>query len=126
MIYQEFVPQPALRPFVRSFYYFCGDGEASGTSSNFCFPSDGAPELIVNIGDPFFAGGRPDCMRSFSGCRLIGPLSAHLMTRTTGLTAFVAVRFSPGGTLPFFRKRCASSVSGAWTWGCAAADGAMP
>ena len=102
MHYEAFQPHPALAPFVSSLYYFRGDAGAPGKRHTFRFPSDGGPEMIVNLGDPFAAGSSPNRLKTFAGGSLIGPLSCHLVTRTCGLTAFVAVRFRPGGMTPFF------------------------
>ena len=101
MIYQAFQPDAALRPHVRALYYFCGDQGDSRVPHTFRFPSDGGPELLFNLGDPFEAGNCESRLQTFSGGSMIGPLSCHLLTRTAGLTAFVAVRFRPGGTAPF-------------------------
>ncbi len=102
MHYQAFQPYPALRPYVRSVYYFLGDAGDPDAPYRFRFPSDGGPELIINLGDPFAAGSCEDRLQTFSGGSIIGPLSCHLLTRTAGLTALVAVRFRPGGMAPFF------------------------
>ena len=59
-------------------------------------------ELILNLGDPFAAGSCETRLRTFSGFSIIGPLSCHLLTRTAGTAAFLAVRFRPGGMAPFF------------------------
>lgn len=102
MHYEAFQPDSSLRPYVRSLYFFRGDAGVPGTSHTFCFPSDGGPELILNLGDPFAAGCCEARLRTFSNASIIGPLSCRLMTQTSGLTAFLAVRFRPGGLAPFF------------------------
>lgn len=102
MVYEAFHPIPALKPYVRSLYYFAGDAGGTDNPHTFCFPSDGGPELILNLGDPFTAGSCEARLQTFSGFNIIGPLSCHLLTRTAGLAAFVAVRFRPGGNAPFF------------------------
>ncbi len=102
MRYEAFQPDPALRPYVRGLYYFMGDAGAPGITHTFRFPSDGGPELILNLGEPFAAGCSENRLRRFTGASIIGPLSCHLLTQVSGLTAFVAVRFRPGGMAPFF------------------------
>ena len=102
MHYEGFQPHPALTPFVSSLYFFRGNAESSGQRHTFRFPSDGGPEMIVNLGTPFAAGSKATRLKTLAGGSLIGPLSSHLVTRTFGLTAFVAVRFRPGGMTPFF------------------------
>lgn len=102
MHYEAFHPCPALKPYVRSVYYFLGDAGGTGAPYRFRFPSDGGPELIINLGDPFAAGSCDDRLQTFSGGSIIGPLSCQLLTRAAGLTSFVAVRFRPGGMAPFF------------------------
>ncbi len=101
MHYEAFQPTAELAPFVRSLYYFKGDEGAPGVHYRYQFPSDGGPEMIVNLGDPFAAGSSESRLQTFNGCHIIGPLTSHLSTRTSGLTAFVAVRFRPGGIAPF-------------------------
>jgi len=102
MHYETFQPAPVLRPFVRGLYYFKGDVGDSDTFHTFRFPSDGGPELILNLGDPFAAGCCESRLHTFSGASIVGPLSCNLITRAAGLTAFVAVRFRPGSMIPFF------------------------
>lgn len=102
MHYETFHPGPALAPYVRGLYYFAGDAGDPDKPHIFRFPSDGGPELILNLGDPFAAGSCEARLQTFSGFNIIGPLSCHLLTHTAGSAAFVAVRFRPGGMAPFF------------------------
>ena len=102
MFYQAFQPDPALRSYVSGLYFFMGDVGDPGSTHTFRFPSDGGPELILNLGDPFAAGCSDSRLRTFTGASIIGPLSCNLLTHASGLTAFVAVRFRPGGMGPFF------------------------
>lgn len=110
MYYQEFLPHPALQGHIRSYYFFSSSEDVSGADNTFRFPSDGGPELIVNLGMPFRAGPRADQLEVFRGCRLIGPLTRNLLTNTGGRAILVAVRFLPGHLAPFFRLPAAEIV----------------
>ena len=69
----------------------------------FNFPADGCPGLIINTGDPFLLGFKIGNLKVFSGCRLFGSFTRQLMTKHTGQTGLVAVKFLPGQFTRFFK-----------------------
>ena len=69
------------------------------------YPTDGSPKLVVNLGNTFLAGDNEDNLKSFSGCRLLGPLTRQLISKTAGRPAFLAIRFMPGKVAHFFNVR---------------------
>ncbi len=69
------------------------------------YPTDGSPKLVVNLGDSFLAGYDANHLKPFKGCRLIGPLTRRLVSKTGGRIAFIAIRFLPGKISNFFNIR---------------------
>ncbi len=69
------------------------------------YPTDGSPKLVVNLGNPFLAGHDENHLKPFKCCRLIGPLTRQLVSKTGGRIAFIAIRFMPGKVSSFFNVR---------------------
>lgn len=83
MAYRELVPHPALRPFVDRLWARQGEGQAEVVR---VLP-DGCIDLLV-------AGGR---------CFVVGAMTRALIHREARDGWCVAVRFRPGGAVPFLR-----------------------
>lgn len=96
MHFKAFRPSPVLEPYIRSYYYFNSGVKKDGTETVARYPSDGGPQLVVNLGDTFLAGSRTDNLKHFTGCRLLGTLTRQLITKSGGGAAFLAIRFRPG------------------------------
>ena len=69
------------------------------------YPTDGSPKLVVNLGDTFLAGDHVNNLKSFSGCRLLGPLTRQLISKSAGRSTFLAIRFMPGKIADLFDVR---------------------
>jgi len=96
MYYKEYLPGKELKPFIRSYFHVRLD-----PNSEICFPSDGCPGLIVNIGDLFLLGTTKNDLMGFSGCRLFGYLTRQLMIKSLSGAEVLAVKFRPGQLAPF-------------------------
>ncbi len=121
MYFKAFKPSDALKSYIRSYYYLNIDTDGRGIENIMRYPTDGSPKLVVNLGDTFLAGDNEDNLKSFSGCRLIGPLTRQLISKTAGRSAFLAIRFMPGKIANFFDVRGSKltndSVALASLWG---------
>ena len=90
--YREFAPHAALKPYVACFWTCSSFGKYLPTYVTRVLP-DGCPEIIFD-----------NCKES-SGTRgvVVGIMAAPGMFRYEGVIDTVAVRFRPGGALPFLR-----------------------
>lgn len=93
----SFTPDPALRPFVRSYFHI------RTPATELRFPSDACPGLIINLGASFLFETDAGCHDNLSGCRLFGFFTRSFTTRSTRPVEVLAVKFRPGMLFPFFR-----------------------
>ncbi len=105
MYFKAFRPSAALEPYIRSYYYLNTGTEGRGIENIMRYPTDGSPKLVVNLGDTFLAGDNENNLKSFSGCRLLGPLTRQLISKTAGNSTFLAIRFMPGKIADLFNVR---------------------
>ncbi len=101
MLYREFRPSERLSPDVECFWLLEGYDKSESARPERLLP-DGCIELIVNLGDRF-----RECLDD--GSEVVQPLRlvAGQMTRPlhvmpTGSVRLFGIRFTPGGTVPFF------------------------
>ena len=97
--YEELTPCAALKPYIIKYFYI------RTNSNTLHIPADGCPGLILSIGDPFSLGFESDNLQVFSGCHLFGSFTRQLLTKNTGQTELIAVKFLPGQLTRFFRIR---------------------
>jgi AraC-like DNA-binding protein len=97
MEYRERKPQPPLSSFVECFWTL--ESDVPSTESERIFP-DGCVELILNFGAQFSQhddGKLKLQPRSF----LVGQMTGPILISPSGPVQLLAIRFHPGGTLPF-------------------------
>ncbi len=100
MIYQQYLPSPALAKYIRCYWSLESTGVSTAASKDRIFP-DGCMELVFHYGDLYkkyhtedTAGVQP---RSF----IHGQLTSFMDIEATGRTGIFSVRFHPGGLAPF-------------------------
>lgn len=102
MIYQEYEPCEALRPFIRCYWSLEQESADGEQESERIFP-DGCIEWIFHFGDSYEkreAGGEWESQgRSF----VHGQLKRFIEIRPTGKTGICSVRFEPAGLYPFIQ-----------------------
>ncbi len=98
MYFKEYFPDKKLWPFIRSYFHI-----QVKPGTEFSFPSDGCPGLIVNLGEPFLLGSDKNDLVFFSGCRIFGYLSRRLIIKALNGADALAVKFRPGQLTPFIR-----------------------
>lgn len=103
MFFKLFRPNARLSKYIRNYYYFYNAVPGDIAPGLNRYPADGGAKLVMNLGDPFLAGGSPENLKDFSGGRLLGPLSHRMASRPGQRTAFLAVRFRPGQVMRFFK-----------------------
>ena len=97
MNYKQYHPISKLRPYIRSYF-----GVQVDPGTEFRFPSDGCPGLIINLGAPFLFGTADKDLKVFAGCRLFGYLSQQLVIKSLNTTKALAVKFRPGRLASLF------------------------
>lgn len=96
MYYKEYPPSRELRAFIRCYFHVLTDPD-----TEFRFPSDGCPGLIINLGEPFLFGtGEKDFM-VFTGCRLFGYLARQLTVKSLRATEVLAMKIKTGRLAAF-------------------------
>ncbi|MES2304557.1 MAG: AraC family transcriptional regulator [Gemmatimonadota bacterium] len=94
MEYQEFLPSPVPRSFVRCYWQL--RGESVGESADPALP-DGSPELIFNLGDSFDHLEPDGRTVRQPAAFLVGQITRPMLVRATGRSDLIAVRFEPYG-----------------------------
>ncbi len=99
MRYVEYPPSAVLADWVKC-YWVLEDLSANGPGQPDRIVPDGCPEVILHYGDPFVEN---DGSRKLTQPRALfaGQLTRPLILQSTGHIGMVAVRFLPGGTVPF-------------------------
>ncbi len=100
MIYQRFMPAPALAPWVECYWYM-RRGAAEGNGVERILP-DGCTELIFNLRSPFRVVDDAGRRHTQPCALLVGQLSRRLLLEPTGDTEILAVRFTTAGVGAFF------------------------
>jgi AraC-like DNA-binding protein len=100
MLYREYVPHPALRPYVKCFWAMEHD-YSSGSHREEWLPASAEVELIFHCGNRF------EVLTENQGerkqiCFVMGQQERHTILRSGGYTRLAAVRFEPWGAFPFF------------------------
>jgi AraC-like DNA-binding protein len=99
MLYRQFSPAPALRPYIRCYWTLRAD--AAGDAGAQRVLPDGCVEIIINLGARFI---RHDASGSAERQPLelvVGPTTRHMTIAPSGAIRLVGVRFAPGGAVPF-------------------------
>ncbi len=121
MYYKEYLTSRELRPFIRSYFHVRLDSD-----TEFRFPSDGCPGLIVNLGGPFLLGFAENDLMVFTGCRLFGYLTRQLMLKSLSGAEALAVKFRTGRLMTFSTvpgiELTDTSVSIKYLWGALGRD----
>ena len=99
MDYRELTPAPRLRPYVRCYWVLHAPAVA-GASPQRVLP-DGCVEMIINVGARFTRHTGNGAPETQPRALLVGPTTRHMSIAPTGTIQLVAVRFAPGGALPF-------------------------
>lgn len=101
MYLKEFSPIAMLKPYIRSYFFM-----RINNFGRFHFPADGCPGLIMNLGEPFLLGFKPNRLKTIVGCQFFGSQTRNLLThQNTRHTELIAVKFNPGLWTRFFNVR---------------------
>ena len=92
--YREYLPHPALAPFVRTYWSLCG--RAPDGSPQPVLP-DGATELVVHRERPFFRFVAVGPGERQASTLFVGPMRSPVVLFPDGLAEVAAVRFRPNG-----------------------------
>lgn len=93
--FREIEANPALAPFVKSFWTLCGSDPGSQTER---ILPDGTFDLVFHIGDPFVREGerQPRAM-------LVGEIRRPVLITPSSHVDVLGLRFNVGGASPFLR-----------------------
>lgn len=100
MHYQERLPSPKLRPFIKCFWQL--EGHVVDIKEEIILP-DGKMELIFQFGDIFEQSlSNPDIE---GRATIVGQLTKSIIIRPTGTIGLFGVRFTPQGFTAIFEER---------------------
>lgn len=102
VIYEEYAPSPALRPFVDRLWAL--EAPAGATDADPVLP-DGHVEIIVHAADPFVEIAADGTRRRQSSVLLAGQLTRAVRLSPTGATLVAGARLHPNGAHAFFGLR---------------------
>jgi AraC-like DNA-binding protein len=119
MLYLERTPQPALAPFVKSFWYCC-DPEAVHRHER-VLPT-GQAQVVISLARDYLtdANHPTDPLQRTSPAILLGLYTRHQLIDAVDIAELIGIVFQPGGTRPFFRDDanlftdCETSVEDIW------------
>jgi AraC-like DNA-binding protein len=92
--YREYLPHPALAPFVRTYWSLCG--RVPDGSPQPVLP-DGTTELVVHRERPFFRFVAVGPGERQASTLFVGPMRSPVVLLPDGLAEVAAVRFRPNG-----------------------------
>jgi len=92
--YREYLPHPALAPFVRTYWSLCG--RVPDGSPQPVLP-DGTTELVVHRERPFFRFVAAGPAERQASTLFVGPMRSPVVLLPDGLAEVAAVRFRPNG-----------------------------
>lgn len=99
MHYQEHLPHPALRPYVRC-YWSLGLDAPNDVSGRQRFLAEGV-EISFNLGGTLSISSGGSGPFTARGACLSGPMTGPMTLQTTGALDLLGVCFRPGGAHPF-------------------------
>ena len=100
MVYREFPPSAALRPFVDRLWFL--EGAANEIAAE-PIPPDGHTEIIVHAADPFVEVAADGATRTQAAVLLAGQATRAVRVRPTGFARMVGARLRPHGARAWFR-----------------------
>ena len=99
--YEEFAPQPALRPFIRTLWTYAAP-EPSGAVQRIA--PDGCPELVIDLAAPYEEQGEDGVFRAQPPVIFAGQMTRPMAIRPVGPVEIVAARFEPDAARDFLGR----------------------
>lgn len=124
MFYQHFLPSPALRPYVESFWIIKASTE-SAIARTARMPADSRATLLLSFaGDTRLVPDEGETLHFNLGAVLLGVHKQSYLLAHDGDTDLIAAQFRPGGLAPFVRygtgELAEQAISLDLLWGSAA------
>ena len=99
MVYQEFVPDLKLRPYIDAYWYL--DGSKSESFVNLILP-DGCIDIIYNLGEDSLTESGSVIFRN-ENVYLIGTMTRYKNSEVKPGTRLIGIRFKPGAFRCFYK-----------------------
>ncbi len=125
MLYLERSPHPALRPYIKTFWYAC---DPAATHGHERVLPNGHAQVVISLARDYLtdANHPTDPLQHTPAAIFLGLYSRYQHIDTIDLAELIGIVFHPGGTLPFFPDNthlftnCETSLEA--LWGNAAAN----
>nr|WP_294947628.1 helix-turn-helix domain-containing protein [uncultured Mucilaginibacter sp.] len=102
MIFKEIIPHPRLSPYIKDFYFYEADSDAS--YDDVVFPS-GNMEVIFNLGDGHWQHKQDDLFHTTPPIELWGQVTKPLSIRSLGKNRMMGIRFYTYSAAYFFDEK---------------------
>ena len=104
MTFKEILPAPALRPYIKGFYFYASD--TATPFEDIVFPS-GAMEIIFNLGDGSWKVREDNSFYTTPAIEVWGQITKPLAIRSLGKNRMPGIRFFPHSAAYFFSDNIA-------------------